>query len=537
MRTSKIKKLVSISLALLTVLSFTACGSGASKTEGKSGLKDVSFPLKETASLKMLTSAPSISTQDPNERVIFQRLEKETNVHIDWTCYPDEQFPDKKNLALSKKDTLPDVVFNAGMNNNDLLRYSKQGVIVPVEDLIDKYMPNFKKVLEEKPEYKKMITAPDGHIYSFPWIEELGSGKEAIQAIGDIPWINKKWLDELGLQVPKTTDELVTVLKAFRDKHPEGKTDVIPMSFVINGGNEDPGFILGAFGLGDNGDHYMVNSDKKVVYSTVQDGYKEGIKYLHKLQAEGLIDPEAFTQKWDTFVAKGKSGRYGMIFTWDSSNVSVNKNDFIPLPALAGPTGIVNATRQNAMGVDVGRCVITSGNKNLELTAKWIDKLYDPVQSVQDNWGTYGDEKNANIFELTADKTLKHLPLGKASPWEVRANQFVGGPLAILNSYYGKYTTSPDDAQERLDIISKVYKKDMKAENIYPVVFMSQEDIDTLTQYETAVKAFTERKKAEWILNGGIDEEWDAYLKEMDNQGLSKILEIKQKYLDAYFAK
>lgn len=77
----------------------------------------------------------------------------------------------------------------------------------------------------------------------------------------------------------------------------------------------------------------------------------------------------------------------------------------------------------------------------------------------------------------------------------------------------------------------------MKAEYNYPPVFMSQEDIEKLTQYETAVKAYTERKRAEWILNGGIDAEWDSYLKEMDNQGLSKILEIKQKYLDAYFAK
>jgi putative aldouronate transport system substrate-binding protein len=114
MRKNKIKKLVSISLAMLTVLSFTACGSSSKKAETAT-LKDVSFPLKETATLKMLTSAPSISTQDPNERLIFQRLEKETNVHIDWTCYTDDQYADKKNLALSKKDTLPDVVFNIGI--------------------------------------------------------------------------------------------------------------------------------------------------------------------------------------------------------------------------------------------------------------------------------------------------------------------------------------------------------------------------------------------------------------------------------------
>ena len=69
----------------------------------------------------------------------------------------------------------------------------------------------------KRQEYRTMCTAPDGHIYSFPWIEQLGSGKEAIQAIGDIPYINKKWLDYLGLDVPTTTDELEQVLIAFRD--------------------------------------------------------------------------------------------------------------------------------------------------------------------------------------------------------------------------------------------------------------------------------------------------------------------------------
>ena len=75
----------------------------------------------------------------------------------------------------------------------------------------------------------------------------------------------------------------------------------------------------------------------------------------------------------------------------------------------------------------------------------------------------------------------------------------------------------------------------MKAEYNYPVVLMSQEDIELLTQYETAVRQYTDRKRAEWVLNGGIDEEWNSYLEEMEKLGLSKMLEIKQKYLDEYF--
>ena len=83
----------------------------------------------------------------------------------------------KKNLALAQFGNLPDGLFNAGMNDYDLLRYAKQGIIIPLENLIDKYMPNLQKVFEQYPEYRTMCTAPDGHIYSFPWIEQLGGRK------------------------------------------------------------------------------------------------------------------------------------------------------------------------------------------------------------------------------------------------------------------------------------------------------------------------------------------------------------------------
>ena len=56
-----------------------------------------------------------------------------------------------------------------------------------------------------------MMTAPDGNIYAFPWIEELGEGPERIQAIEFFPWINAEWLNELDLDMPTTTDELKDV--------------------------------------------------------------------------------------------------------------------------------------------------------------------------------------------------------------------------------------------------------------------------------------------------------------------------------------
>ncbi|MDO4293412.1 MAG: ABC transporter substrate-binding protein [Eubacteriales bacterium] len=551
MKRAILKKMLALTLTAATAVSMAACGSSSAGQANTSGLdengqvKEITFPLAEKAELSFITSAPANSTQDPNERVIFQRLEEQTNVHINWTCFVEDQFDDKKNLAMSQAKSLPDGLFNANMSNYDLLRYAKQGVIIPVEDLIDNYMPNLQAVFEKYPEYRTMCTAPDGHIYGFPWIEQLGEGKEAIQSVGGMPFINKKWLDELNLEVPTTTDELVEVLKIFKEKDPAGNGQTIPMSFIANGGNEDLGVLLGAFGegYGDVPDHIAVTNDKKVIWTAVQDGYKEGIEWLHTMYEEGLMDPEAFTQDWSTFVSKGKADRYGLFFTWDAANIGSNLDDYIPLPALAGPDGMKSMPRQSGSatsGFDRGRCVLTSNCKDTALAAKWLDQMYAPLQSPQNNWGTYGEEGKFNIFEMSTndegEPMLKHMDLGTESPVEVRQNQSVNGPLAVLNDYYGVYVTCPDDAQYRLDWIREIYVPDMIEEYVYPNVFTSQEDADALNQYETDIKQYTEQMKADWIMNGGIGEDWDAYLKKLEEYGLSKYLEIKQSYLDAYYA-
>lgn len=315
------KKSMAFVLGVSMLLSVTACGqSGSGNNEKTAEVKEereISFPLTEKEELSFITLASADSTQEPNERVIFQRLEEATNVHINWTCYVQDQFADKKNLALAQGKNLPDGLFNAEMSDYDMLRYAKQGVIIPVEDLIDKYMPNLTKVLDENPEYRTLITAADGHIYGFPWIEQLGSGKEAIQTIGGMPFINKAWLDQLNLKVPETTGELVEALRAFKENDMAGGGQTLPMSFIINGGNEDMGILLGAFGegYGDVPDHIGVSNEKKVVYTAAQEGYKEGLKWMNELASEGLLDPEVYTQDWSTYVAKGKAGRYGLFFS------------------------------------------------------------------------------------------------------------------------------------------------------------------------------------------------------------------------------
>ena len=554
MKKRHFKQVIAATLAAGMALSLTACG-GKDSVELNSGelqevdLADLQFPLKEKATLTGMTSFPANTESNPNNRTIFKRLQEKTNVEIEWTAIQSDQWGDKITLNMANPKTLTDFIFTAGFGDSDLLKYADQGIIIPLEEYIDAYMPNLSAVFEKYPEYRTMSTDSEGHIWALPWIEQLGSEKTAIQTIDNMSFINKKWLDFLGLEMPTTVDEFEQVLIAFRDHASELQAEfnidgsIIPMSCIVNDGGQDPCILINGFGEGygdaDKGRHIAVTDDLKVICSATQQGFKDGIAWLHSLYEQGLIDPEAFTQEWSTYVSKGKSGRYGVCFSWDVANVD-NLQDWVPLPALTADTR--NITPQNGSftsGYDRGRCVVTAVAKNPALVCAWLDQMYDPFQSPQNNWGTYGEDDGFDIFELgeneNGEEMLKHAPLGDASPVEVREAEAVGGPLAILDEYYGVYVTCPDDAQYRLDWIKDYYTPDMNTKYVYPNVFMSQEDTEELSNLQADIQKTINANKSDWIMNGFTDADWDQYLKDLDAYGLQDYLAIFQKYLDAFY--
>lgn len=555
MKTKKIKRIMSFSLAACMVLSLAGCGGKSEKKELNKGefqevdTAELAFPLKEKATLTGMTSFPANTESNPNNRTIFKRLQEKTNVEVEWTAIQKDQWTDKIALNMANTKNLTDFVFAADFSDSDLLKYAKQGVIIPLEKYIDAYMPNLSAVFEKYPEYKSMCTDTEGHIWAFPWIEQLGSDKTAIQTLDNMSFINKKWLDFLGLEIPETVDEFEQVLIAFRDHASELQAEfgiegsIIPMSCIVNDGGQDPAILINGFGEGygdpDHARHIVVTDDLKVICSATQQGFKDGLQWMHHLYEEGLIDPESFTQDWSTYVSKGKSGRYGVCFSWDVANVA-NLTDWVPLPVLTADT--TNLTPDNTSftgGFVRGRCVVTAVAENPALVCAWMDQMYDPFQSPQNNWGTYGEEDEFDIFELgtnaDGEEMLTHAALGDASPVEVREAEAVGGPLAVLDEYYDKYVTCPDDAQYRLDWIKEFYTPDMHTKYVYPNVFMSREDNEKLATLQPDLEKTVKAKKSDWIMNGFTDADWDEYIESLNKYGLEEYLSIYQKYLDSFY--
>ncbi len=158
-------------LALVLVLSMTAallagCG-GSGKTETANSTasapaeavpESYTFPLAEKAEISGLTRYAAGTESEPNNRTIYKRLEEATNVHVNWKTIQGDQWADKIALEMANIKTLPEFVSPAGLSDTDILKYAKQGVIIPLEQYIDKYMPNLQKVFEQAS--RLLSTAP-----------------------------------------------------------------------------------------------------------------------------------------------------------------------------------------------------------------------------------------------------------------------------------------------------------------------------------------------------------------------------------------
>ena len=99
MKKRKVNALLAIVLSMTMMVGVAGCGKErqlAAEIDPDTPISEVQFPLKETAELSFITSAPAQSKLVTNERVIFQRMVEQTNVHIDWTFFVSDQFSDNK---------------------------------------------------------------------------------------------------------------------------------------------------------------------------------------------------------------------------------------------------------------------------------------------------------------------------------------------------------------------------------------------------------------------------------------------------------
>ncbi|WP_281890617.1 extracellular solute-binding protein [Paenibacillus sp. YYML68] len=527
----------STSIMLTAALAVTGCTSGNSEdNKEKAAAKQVQFPLEQPVQLKIFASADPQVKKGYNEMQMFKDLQQKTNVQVEWTQVSTEQLIEKKNITIASGD-LPDAFYGrAVLTDQEVVKLGSQGAIIPLDDLIDAHAPNLKKIFEKRPEFKKLLTAPDGKIYTLPTTVE-----REFNAIPSTLFMNKKWLDQLGLPIPTTTDELYKTLQAFKEKDPNGngKNDEIPFSFLFNNSQNGSNSLAGSFGvkMDDTKHHLFPDSNGKLKFAPAEPEYKNYLQYVSKLYKEKLIDQEVFTHNLNQYLTKvrTKEGLVGAFYGYSLASVFGGaNNDYVPVAPLKGPNGEQGGWLRTSVGYSIGSFAITSANKHPEVTMKWIDSAFDEKLSFQFESGPFGLTSKEN-----ADGTIEKLP----TPQGVGAGAFKhseapgnGAVVIVLKDMVDRYKDAQaDEKRSYYKLYDAFAPKDIVVNTLW-----SSEDAEKLAPIQLDLgerNGYYSSMFAKFVMDGFTDADWDNHLAQLKKLKIDEYVGMYQKYHDAYVGK
>lgn len=481
-------------------------------------------------------------------------LEDRLNVNLDFILLPakEEEAKTKINLWANDAQTkLPDIIwfgFDDAMENE----FGSKGMIIPVDQYLEdpELSPAFHKALSETDrEYVlNSLRMLDGKIYSiprydpFPWNESCYRG-----------WIDTRWLDKLNLEMPKTLDEMHDVLTAFVNQDPNGngKKDEVGVVGSTGWGGDVAVFFLNSFLYVNPNTGYFDQKDGTVFPSFTQDKWKEGLELLNQWMNEGLIDPLSFTQ--DATQAKAlinqiPEGMAGVVLAGSYSNFDttiLGKNSIKLMPPMKGSDGFSTTPTSPTLPVKLWH--ITKDCEYPELAAKLGDLFweYDIIRSAQFGEKDVDWSMDPVVMEKywLPDEYVKE---GYELEF-VQINDLYASPEP-QNKTWGPNTPGGAPLLGKVET-SKVLKSDATGESVYvpnidfPKYYVpvfrpkeeliakfsyTAEEMEEISDIKTVINDYVKTSITEFIMGTRPFSEWDSYLKELDDMGLQKLIEVNQ---------
>ncbi|SDC16399.1 putative aldouronate transport system substrate-binding protein [Paenibacillus sp. UNCCL117] len=354
--------------ASLSVTSLVACSS---KNETPAGGAAPASPAPAATANEpkpQLKSLQIWQKDDYNTYPVAKYLEQKTGYKVQYDMLPQDKAADKLNILIASGEPYDAVTTGGGTDFKALFAdYAKKGALTDLGPLIDKYGPNIKAAVDPAVLEAAKV---DGKLYAIP--------TKTISFASESLYIRQDWLEKVGMKTPTTLDELVAVLKAFKEKDPGGNGDKnIPLT--IRGDAMFISNIVGAFGM----TTFWNDVNGKLTPRVLDPAYKDYVTFANDLFKQGLLDKEFAANKDATAKEKFSSGRAGMIMLHWADVPAVNdalvknnpnaKAGFIP--ALKGKDG--KAGLNAAAGFD-RITFIPKASKHPEDAIKWMNAKLEP---------------------------------------------------------------------------------------------------------------------------------------------------------------
>jgi putative aldouronate transport system substrate-binding protein len=317
----------------------------------------------------------------------------------------------KEGILLASGD-LPDIVSSRTCN-----KFIEAGVVVPLDEYIEKYGEDLKRVYGEDLEY---LRAADGHIYNIsnsrslaPWSKQPGKAMYIQQAV----------LKEFGYPEITTLDQYFDIIKKYQDKYPEiDGQKTIGFTMLADDWRFGMG-VLGPikflFGYGDDGGVFVDQVDGKYK-SRIIDNSPEAKAYFSKvnqLYLDGYFDESSFTSNYDQYVEKIAQGRvlgmHDQYWEIESVNAALLASDhperaYVGLPIVMEEGITEHYNNPIPIEADKGIMISTSC-KDPERAFQFLNDLCKEENQKLNFWGEEGVEytKEADGSFTFTDDQLK----------------------------------------------------------------------------------------------------------------------------------
>ena len=415
--------------------------------------------------------------------------------------------------------------------------------------MIDEYGVETKRVLSETPEFWDLITQSNGSIYALPEIDDCFHCKYPNKM-----WVYGPWLDTLGIDMPKTTDEFRDMLSAFKNNDPNGngQADEIPFMGQTVGSAQSSImiFMMNAFIYTDT---TMLYTDDNVVKAAFdKPEWREGIRFLNSLYGAGLLAPETFTQ--DQSQLKQFNGgddiRIGVfpeLCPWNSLPSDVTDErwiNYIGIQPLKGPGG-VQAARSDLYNLGPANSfVITSACKYPDIAFRWADTLYIQENTLRKYYGRpdmewrYAEPDEMGINGLpaiwaTLSKSGGEFDQPNTSSWAHIA------PHARTDAFRLGQVITGDPKFHTEAVLFRETKTNYEPfaadiRTIMPPLIYTEEQSNELVDLKVTIENFVNEMFARFITgDADIETQWDSYVDQLMSMNLERYIQIQQEAYDS----
>ncbi|GIP33404.1 extracellular solute-binding protein [Paenibacillus sp. J2TS4] len=540
-RRSKINPILAILLVFVLVLS--ACSGGKANEPNKEGNSEPennqsSADKRDVGGLQLPISDKKLDLslwspsggnfrgKDFNEKLSFQKMEENTNVHINFQ-HATEASAEAFSLLMSSGQ-LPDMIFHEAWDK-EASKYGLQGALLPLEDLIDQHAPNIKKILDEHPDIRGQITSPDGHIFYLP-----NMVLESDELTQMFPQVRQDWVEKLGLEMPETVDDWYNMLKAFREQDVNGnsKQDEIPLVTV----SVKNVMMLFAPAYGVEYDFFV--EDGKVKYGPYDPRFKEVIAFLNKLYEEKLLDTnylvdttfQSLTEKVTTDLAGawfGWSGSYMGNFT----TLMEGKHDtfkIAPVIPPKGPNGDQRhvSFRWPAAGIGLA---VSAKTKHPEEVIKWLDYQYSEEGIILNNFGVEGKSYDLVNGDPIYKKEVTHPEDGLTNTQALLNHTVGGGSWATVAD--PRYAEQIRQANGQTENPLELYGKYIDFDSKLPPIQFTTEENDVVVSAMADITTYVDETINGMIMGRIPVDSYDNVIGQLQKMQIEKVLE---KYQSAY---